>query len=265
MNKTYGYFLMIFVCLASISTFATAQAMPTAEEIVQKAYKIAYYQGYDGKAFVSMYIKGRLGNTRERRFIILRRNEAQGEQKYYVYFRRPADVRRMVYMVWKHATRDDDRWLYLPALDLVKRIAASDRRSSFVGSHFVYEDVSGRNLNLDKHRLIKTTKRYFVLDHTPKDPSLVKFSHYVMWVDRRTYMPIKAVYYDKQNRKYRSVQARKMKIISGHPTVTYSVAKDLVTGEETQMFFKKVQYDTGIPANIFGEYYLRRSPRKWLR
>jgi len=58
--------------------------------------------------------------------VILRRDVADGgDQKFYVYFLEPADVRKMVYMVWKHTDRDDDRWLYLPALDLVKRIAAS--------------------------------------------------------------------------------------------------------------------------------------------
>ena len=258
-------YLSMLAMVAWLAAAISAQNVPPVEQIVKKAYHVAYYQGQDGKALVNMFIKDQLGNTRERRFQILRKNAGQGEQKYYVYFARPADVRRMVYMVWKHSARDDDRWLYLPALDLVKRIAASDKRSSFVGSHFVYEDVSGRNIADDHHQLVETNAKYFVLKNTPQDPSTVEFSYYMMWIHRQTYMPVKAVYYDKQGKRYRIIQALKLKIIDGFPTVVHSRAQDLRTGGETSMFFERVQYNAGIPADIFGEHYLRRPPRKWLR
>ena len=117
--------------------------------IVNKANLVAYYQGQDGKAKVNMVIRDKQGQKRHREFIIIRKDVKDGgDQKYYVYFLKPADVRKMVYMVHKHTDqkKDDDRWLYLPALDLVKRIAAGDKRTSFVGLNFLYEDVSGRSL-----------------------------------------------------------------------------------------------------------------------
>ena len=73
-------------------------------------------------------------------------------------------------MVWKHLDKDDDRWLYLPALDVQKRIAATDKRTSFVGSHFFYEDVSGRRLSDDRHELVEVTDTYYVMKNTPKEP-----------------------------------------------------------------------------------------------
>ena len=128
------------------------------QEIVDRSNLAAYYEGKDGRSHVNMTITDSQGRTRERRFIILRRDDKDGgDQKFYVHFSRPSDVRNMVFMVWKHIGQNDDRWLYLPALDLVKRIAASDKRTSFVGSHFFYEDVSGRNPADDTHELIETT------------------------------------------------------------------------------------------------------------
>ncbi len=122
-------------------------AAPTAQEIVQRTDQVAYYAAQDGRAKVRMRITDPQGRTRTRQFIILRRDGSKpGEQKYYVYFQRPADLAQTVFMVWKHANTDDDRWLYLPGLDLVKRIAAADRRTSFAGSDFLYEDVSGRSI-----------------------------------------------------------------------------------------------------------------------
>ena len=78
-----------------------------------------------------------------------------GEQRYFIFFHRPPDVRDMAFLVWKYPGRDDDRWLYVPALKLVRRIAASDKHTSFVGSDFSYEDVSGREPEDDTHKLLR--------------------------------------------------------------------------------------------------------------
>ncbi len=103
-----------------------------------------------------------MARERIRQMTMLRRNEipGYGPQKYYVFFSRPPDVKEMEFMAWKNSNRADHRWLYLPALDLVKRIAASDERTSFVGSNFFYEDLSGRNIDEDKHEFIEETDEY---------------------------------------------------------------------------------------------------------
>ena len=123
-----------------------SKEIPDVDTIVSKANIVAYYQGKDGKAKVKMTVTDKRNQERRHEFNILRKDtEDGGDQKYFVYFLKPPDVRKMVYMVHKHADpdKDDDRWLYLPALDLDKRIAAGDKRTSFVGSDFLYEDVSG--------------------------------------------------------------------------------------------------------------------------
>jgi hypothetical protein len=238
------------------------------EEIVEKANKVGYYQGKDGRALVSMTITDSQGRKRYRKFTILRRNigeECCGEQRFYVYFHRPADVNKMVFMVWKHMDKDDDRWLYLPALDLVKRIAASDERTSFVGSHFFYEDVSGRNIKEDHHELTQTTQNYYVLKNTPIKPELVEFSYYLMWVHRKTFITVKVEYYDKRGEKYRVYEALKVETIQGYPTVTNARMRDLRIKGETFLGYKEVKYNISLPEDIFSERYLRRAPVKYLR
>ncbi|PID73198.1 MAG: outer membrane lipoprotein-sorting protein [Desulfobacterales bacterium] len=233
------------------------------DEIIQKSNLAAYYAGEDGRSAVSMTITDAQGRVREREFIILRKDVAEGgPQKFYVYFKKPSDVRKMVFMVHKFLDRDDDRWLYLPALDLVKRIAASDKRTSFVGSHFFYEDVSGRSPDEDVHELIETTEMRYVLKNTPKDPDSVEFSEYTVWVDKQNFLPVKAIYTDKQGRACREVEALEIKDINGIPTVVRSRVKDLITGGETVAAFNKVEYDIGLKDKLFSERYLRRPPRE---
>jgi hypothetical protein len=240
-----------------------AAEIPSVVEICARAKKVSYYAGDDGRTEVKMTITDAQGRARIREFVMLRLDVVDGgEQKFYVYFKKPGDVRKMVFMVHKYMDKDDDRWLFLPALDLVKRIAASDERTSFAGSHFVYEDVSGRGIDEDVHELIETTDSHFILKNTPKDPAGVEFSFHNVWIDRKTFMPMKAEYYDKDGRKYRLVEALEVQEIQGYPTVTKSRVRDLVSGGETVNEFTKIKYDIGLDDKIFTERYLRRPPKE---
>ncbi len=244
-------------------TSEVAQA-PSVDEIVNKANLAAYYQGADGKAKVKMTITNKKGQQRFREFIILRKDVKDGgDQNYYVYFLKPADVRKMVFMVHKHTDpkTDDDRWLYLPGLDLVKRIAAGDKRTSFVGSDFLYEDVSGRSLEEDTHKLIKTTDDLFTIKNVPRQPDTVEFSYYNVSINRKTYIPMKMEYYDKKGKLYRIIDSKKVETIQDFPTVVKSVVSDLNTGGKTEMEFTDIKYDINL-GDIFTDRYLRKPPKE---
>jgi len=256
MNK-----LSLLPCLALLWA-APALADDHALEIVKKANQASYYAGKDGRADVEMTLTDASGGIRKRSFTILRMNVGDKDQKFYVYFREPADVSKMAYLVWKHVGGDDDRWLWLPALNLKKRIAPGDKRTSFVGSDFFYEDVSGRGVEEDTHMLLETTDDFYLIENKPKDPASVEFSSYKIWIDRQSYLPLKAKYFDKTGELYRQVEATRIETIQGYPTVVEAVASDLKAGTKTTNSFSKVAYDVGLKEQIFTERFLRRPPRE---
>lgn len=237
------------------------------DEIVNKANQAAYYAGKDGRAEVEMNIIDKSGSTRTRKFALLRMNTEGGNQKFYVYFKEPADLYKQVFLVWKETAegKDDSRWMWLPALNLKREIAPGDKRTSFVGSDFVYEDVSGRNLNEDTHELVEATDTQYVIKNTPKKPDDVEFSYYTVKIDKDTFLPRMGEYYDKNGKLYRTVEATKVETIQGFPTVTESVVKDLNTGGSTVNKFSNIEYDIGLNENIFTERFLRRPPREVTR
>lgn len=254
------------LALALALALAAPAAALTVDEIVAKANHASYYAGDDGVARASLVIADKEGRTREREFTILRKDKKDGgEQFYYVYFHKPGDVRKTVFLVHKHLDRDDDRWLFLPALDLVKRIAASDKRTSFVGSHFFYEDVSGRSPAEDTHVLKQETAEQYVLENTPKNSAGVEFARYTVWIDKRSFLPVKAEYQDAQGKVYRRLEARVVETVGGFPTVTEARMDDLLTGGHTVLTFEKVEYNQGIGEDIFTERYLRNPPRDYIR
>ena len=115
--------IIIFIGLLSVflTVSLTAAKVPTVDEIINRANLAAYYAADDGRAEVMMTITDAQGRTRKREFVILRHDVTDGgQQQFYVYFKKPSDVRKMVFMVHKYIDKDDDRWLYLPAIDLVR-------------------------------------------------------------------------------------------------------------------------------------------------
>ena len=258
-------FLLIGSIIILVMGGAAQAGQLSADKIIEMANDASYYAGKDGRSSVKMTITDSSGGTRIREFVILRKNINKKDQKFYVYFKAPADVRKMAYLVWKHAGEDDNRWLWLPALNLKKRIAPGDKRTSFVGSDFFYEDVSGRGTGEDFHELVETDDTRYLIKNVPKDPNSVEFSYYNVWINKKTFLPETAEYYDKNGRLYRRVAAKKVVLIQGYPTVTESVASDLAAGTSTINRFENVKYDIGLKEKIFTERFLRRPPREVTR
>lgn len=266
--------MVVMLLLQQVLTVSAAEVgrqeikQENVQDIVNKASAVAYYQGADGRAKVEMVITDAQGRERNRHFTILRKDiddMDNADQKFYVLFSRPADVNKMAFMVWKHSNSDDDRWLYLPALDLVKRIASSDERTSFVGSHFFYEDVSGRGPEEDKHELLESSDTYYVIKSTPKEKTGVEFAWYKNWIHKSTFIPVKTEYYDEAGELYRSYQALSVETIQNYASVVRSSMTDHRLGGKTEMSYSKVTYDVGVPEDVFSERYLRSPPRKYLR
>jgi outer membrane lipoprotein-sorting protein len=228
------------------------------------------------KAKVIMELIAKGGGKRTRVMTMLRRNEKEGgNQKYFIYFHKPGDVRRMTFMVWKYPKKEDDRWIFVPAVDLIRRIAADDKRSSFVGSDFTYEDVSGRDVASDTHSLLRSEKLEnrdcFVIESIPKEPT--EYIKRLSWIDKKSFLPLKEEYYDAQNELFRVFTADKIEDIkvgegtteNVFPTVTRRTMKNLKTGHRSEVVYKSVSYNLGLGNKDFSERHMRRPPRSWIR
>jgi len=272
-----------FVVLSSVGLIVLLMFLPfqasatTAEEVMKKSQAAFLYPGHDFKARVVMKLITKDGKERIRELTMLRKNygEIGGDQKYFMYFFQPADVRDMTFMVYKYPARDDDRWLFVPAIDLVRRIATSDARSSFVGSDFTYEDVSGRDIPADTHTLLREEKigdrDCYVVESVPKEP--IEYVKRISWIDKGTFLPLKEEYYDVQKELTRVFTADKIEEVAGterkernaFPTATKRTMKNLKTGHRTEVTFTSVSYNIGLPDSIFTERYLRKPPERWIK
>jgi len=258
------YLFVLLMLLLPLNVFAV-----TGEEVMKKSQASFLYQGKDFKARVVMKLISKGGAERIRELTMLRKNygEPGGDQKIFMYFFKPADVKDMTFMVYKYPAKDDDRWLFVPAINMVRRIAAQDKTSSFVGSDFTYEDVSGRDIQDDNHSILREEKLggrdCYVVKSAPRAAD-VDYSYKLSWVDKGNFLPLKEEYYDKRGELYKAFSADEVKNIKGFPTVTKKKLKNLQSGHSTEVTYIKSDYNIGVEDSLFSERFLKQPPKKWI-
>ncbi len=264
-SKTTLMLSAVLLILAAASYAANENA----EELMKKSHLAMYYAADDGVADVTMRIVNSNGNERLREFSMLRLDLVDGgRQNYYTYFRKPHDVSRLTFMVHKMPDASDNRWLYIPSIDLVKRISADDKNSSFVGSDFTYEDVSGRHWTEDTHELIGEEKLgeydVYVVESIPNEESK-GFSRKVSYIHKTNFLPLKEEYYDKNDKLIRVFTVEKIEIIDGIATPTIRKMENIKKNQYTIVEFSGINYNAGVGEDIFTERFLKNPPRKFIK
>ena len=267
-------FVLILSIAASTHSYVATQEL-SGKDIVGKYYDAFYSQGNDMWAKVNMDLIGKDGQKRNRQMVMLRKDvEGAGNQKYFIYFFEPGDVRRTSFLVYKYPGKDDERWIFIPAVDLVKRVAAQDKRSSFIGSDFTYEDISGRDVDSDDHKLVRTEKMNgrdsYVVESIPREK--VEYTKRISWIDKQNFLPLKEEYYDQQNQLYKVFTGSEAKEIQTESagsktfaTIMKRTMENVKTSHKTEVVFTSIKYDTGIEENAFTERSLRNPPPQWIK
>ena len=170
-------------------------------------------------------------------------------------FDRPADVKGTAFLSWEYddPEREDDKWLYMPAMKKVRRISGASKNEYFMGSDFTYDDMGDRNVDEDTHKLLGEEEvdghPCWKIESIPVDPDDM-YTRKVIWVSKEAHMALKAEYYDKDGllKVYRVLDFGKE---GGFWTSRHSEMENVVRKHKTVMEFSAMQYDTGIDDGFF--------------
>jgi hypothetical protein len=250
---------------------AAADSAPDARTLVERSVQAMYYAGRDMKARVRMEIVEANGMKKHRLMTVLRLDLAGGDQKYLLYFHEPGDVRRMTCMVNKYAGRDDDRWIFVPLVNRIRRVTAPER-SRFLGSDFLREEFSGRDAVADSHTVVRREKRdgrdCWVIESVPK-PRTAEYARCTTWIDRETHLPIRHEFRDDKATILRVYTAGRIETVRGAGGAKYPVPRlrTMTAGTGTQrtaLLYESVAFDTGLQEADFSEQHMQMQLSDWL-
>ena len=218
--KTISIFITVFVYLTVIAPSAWAED-PQARAIMQKVD--ASDNGDNQTANMEMILIDKRGNQRVRRIATFSKDKGQDTYRL-MFFKHPADVKDTSFLTWDYddPDRDDDQWLYLPALRKTKRVASSDKSGSFMGSDLNYSDMTDRNLAdydffFKKEMEVKGVKAWLI-ESIPRSKKVIKETGYtksLLIVRQDNYFVIRAVHWVKDGGYLKYIDVKNLVQIEG--------------------------------------------------
>jgi len=155
------------------------------------------------EATFTMTLTDAKGRTRERTMILHKTKADDGQFKSLIQFSAPRDIRGVGLLTWQGGADDsDDQWLYLPATRQVKRIAGSNKKSSFMGTDLAYEDLQREDTSAYDYTIIGEAeldgKPTWIIEATPATELENRESGYEkrkIWIQKDNYLIVQIEYY----------------------------------------------------------------------
>jgi outer membrane lipoprotein-sorting protein len=211
-----------------------------------------------------MVIRAKDGATSERLIDQYSKDGPKGSRTVIV-FQKPETVAGTRFLTMENPGSADDRWIYLPGIGKVRRLAASEGSGSFMGTDFSYDDISStsRAVSLDTHTLLREealtggggSAACYVIQSVPKD-SAYQYSKMILWIAKDTNITMKIEMYDKRNTLVKVAEMSGLKDVQGRLTVTETKIATLAAGTSTTIFTDIIKYDDPVPEAVFTTAYL---------
>ena len=196
------------------------------------------------------------GDKRERKMVSWAMDEGKDTKKI-MFFTYPGDVKGTGFLTWDYdqAGKEDDKWLYLPAMKKTRRISGSSSKTDyFMGTDFTYDDMGGRSVDEDKHTLLREETRdghkCWVVESVPKDPHEV-YSRKVTWIRQDSDTGVYCEFYDKLGKLHRVMTVTDLQKVEGFWTVMKMEMKNVQSGHSTQITVSEPKYDIKVDKSLF--------------
>jgi outer membrane lipoprotein-sorting protein len=216
----------------------------------------------DGKRSSIMVIN-RKGQKLVRKMVSFSKKYGSEERRV-ITFNEPPDVRGTMYLTWSYVdiSKDDDMWIFLPAESLVRRISGGGKKGSFMRSDFANEDIETREVDDDKHKLLRSEEfsgvDCYVLEQIAKKQKDTNYSKRIVWVRKDTWLPMRTEYYNKRDKHFKTAIYGGFTEIKGIWTFTKIVTETPKKESTTMMQYTNVDYNIGLSDAIFEQSNLKR-------
>jgi hypothetical protein len=236
--------------------------------------------GRDSRTAMRMKLFDRQGRARERALTMLSmrgrgtpgaaRTAPEGD-RLLIHFSYPNDIRGTGFLVWEHPARDDERFLYLPSLGRVRRIAGSEAQESFVGSDFTYEDIGGREFDEYTYAILDADAAWtppaggparpaWRLESRRKDAA-AEFPRVVSTVLKDSYVVVGADIYNRRDEKQKVYTVRRLEQVEGIWTAMDAEMTNALEKSRTELVIESADYNVGLAESAFTRRELERGSK----
>ncbi len=217
----------------------------------------------DFQAEMNMLLRNRHGEESLRHMRVKSLEVENDGDKSLIIFDQPRDVKGTALLTFSHKVKDDDQWLYLPALKRVKRIASRNKSGPFMGSEFAFEDLASQEIEKYTYKFIRDDqyngKAVFILERYP----VSKYSGYtrqLAWIDQTRYIPLKIEFYDRKNALLKTLTFKGyQQYLDRYWRADEMFMENHQTGKSTLLSWKDYRFKNGLKPGDFTRNSLKRA------
>ena len=255
LKKITGIAILIAIFTMS-STAIFAQSL-TGREIVQKVKDRP--DGDSRSSEMTIQLINKRGNVRERKVISYSIDVGKNkkDRKTLMFFQYPGDVKGTGFLTWDYDEigKDDDKWLYLPAMKKTRRISGSSaKKDYFMGTDFTYDDMGSRNVDEDNHKLLREETmdghKCWVVESTSKDSRDI-YSKKISWIRQDCLIALKVEYYDKLGKLHRELKLSDITQVDGIWVAKKMDMTNVQNNHKTIILIENPKYNIDIDENSF--------------
>lgn len=251
--------------------FVAAAAELSAYEVMARADNLD--DGSTRVAKYTMVLIDRRDRQRSRDLMIYSKDYGE-DSRTLSSFESPADIAGTAYLNydWANPERDDDSWLYLPAMQRVRRIASSDTSDSFLGSDFTYADINGLELDWYDYRFVNESETVdgfdcWVIEATPKPELKYKaeeatgYSKLQVWIRKDNFVQVQAQAWELRGNRIKYFSASDIRQVQGIWTTHRQQAITTRNGRQEHasiLQLTAIRYDDSLSDEYFETEYLQR-------
>ncbi len=255
----------LFLCSPAMA--AIQEAHPIGLDIAQRIN--ARDEGVSVSRNLTMEMIDRRGKKRVR--------ETRGFRKYYgdekrtvIFYLKPRSVKKTAFLTYDYSQseKDDDQWLYLPAMRKVRRISASDRGDYFLGTDFTYEDIKKESKvgitdytwktigedEIDGHHT-------YIVEAIPVNEKVAEelgYSKVQHWVDSEIWMIRQSRRWDVRGNELKTIFTRDIRLVQNIWSAYTIEVSNHKTGHSTRFLFSDFDYSSGVKDQVFTQRALQR-------
>lgn len=218
-----------------------------------------------------MRLFDRQGRVRERLMTLLTRRAAgKTGDRTLVRFGYPNDIKGTSFLVWEHPDAEDERFLFLPALGRVRRIAGQEKQESFVGSDLSYEDIGGREIadytyaftdeNASWTAPDGTRHAAWALESRAKD-ARAEYPRSVSLVLKDRFIVVHSDIFNPRNERAKVFDVKKLDRVDGIWTVMDLVVANERDRTRTELTTTAIRYNTGLGEDDFSRRALEQGAK----
>jgi outer membrane lipoprotein-sorting protein len=250
-----------------VTQAAANSPLPTGKQIAKNIN--ARNEGISQSRSLRMILTDKRGKERIRETVSYRKYFGD-EKRTVIHYLTPRNVKKTAFLTFDYPDidKDDDQWLYLPAMRKVRRISASDRGDYFLGTDFTYEDIKKESKVTMEDYTRKTLREeeyngnpVYVIEAIPVNDQVAKelgYGKVIRWVDKNIWMTRKSAFYDTRGKPLKTTLFKDIKQVDEIWTAHRLEVNNHKTGHKTVFIFSDVIYDKEVRDDFFTQRAIRR-------